>query len=411
MQNFVKAKLGNTFSAFKHKSYRYYYIGMGISLVGTWMQNIAQPWLAYRLTDSPFLLSIVGAMQFLPMMLFSVFSGVIIDKFEKKKLLYITQATSLIITLILSILVFTNQIQYWHILVLAFFLGLVNTIDMPMRHAFIIELVGKNDLMNAIALNSSLFNLARIIGPTIAGLVMGWFGIGACFLINSISFAAVLISLVFVKPIKIEKTHEIELKNIKAEIKEGLNYIFGKRSIVLLLLSIFIVCIFGMNFSIILPVLIHTVMHSSETGLGIMMSFMGLGSFFAAINVAAKSKSGPKEFFLQISPFVIAIIMIVTGFSEIFIFSCFLVGLLGFFLISFTATANTLVQILTDDDHRGRVMSFYTLVLVGSTPIGNVITGLLLDKFGILVGIRILGGSLAFFFFIYTIIKKRLDKK
>jgi len=176
---------------------------MCISTTGTWMQNIAQPWLAFQLTNSPFLLSVIGAFQFTPVLLFSLFAGVLIDKLPKKNILIFTQSASLVITLILAILVLTGKIQYWHILVTATALGFVNTLDMPSRQTFVIELVGKEDRMNAIALNSTVFNLSRIVGPAIAGIVMGYFGAAACFFANSFSFGAVVISLFFIKPLKI----------------------------------------------------------------------------------------------------------------------------------------------------------------------------------------------------------------
>ena len=201
----VTSKLNNPFTSLKYKDFRYYWIGTCISLIGTWMQNIAQPWLAYSLTNSPFLLSLIGVLQFTPVLLFSLFAGVIVDRFSKKQILIITQSLSLIISLILAILIWTGEIQYWHILVMATLLGVVNTFDMPTRQSMVIELVGKKDLMNAIALNSMAMNLARIIGPTIAGIVMGYIGVGSCFFINSISFAAVVISLFFIKPMPVKK--------------------------------------------------------------------------------------------------------------------------------------------------------------------------------------------------------------
>jgi MFS family permease len=201
----VKESLNNPFIALKHNNFKYYLIGMMVSQIGSWMQNIAQPWLAYSLTKSPFLLSLVSALQFTPVLIFSLLAGVVVDRFPKKKLIIITQTASLIITGALAILVYSGNIQYWHLLVTSKLLGFVNTLDMPVRQSFLIELVGKEDLMNGIALNSAMFNLARTIGPAIAGLVMKYFGIATCFLVNSISFAAVLVSLFFIKPILIQK--------------------------------------------------------------------------------------------------------------------------------------------------------------------------------------------------------------
>ena len=198
---------------------------MCVSLIGTWMQNIAQPWLAYTLTKSPFLLSLIGILQFTPMLIFSLFAGVAIDKFSKKRILIFTQSASLIITLILAILVWSGKIEYWHILIMATALGIVNTIDMPSRQSLIIELVGKEDLMNAIALNSMVFNVARIIGPALAGLLMGYAGIAACFFVNAISFGAVVISLFFMK-LELVKKKPRKNSRVLDEIKDGLKYIY-----------------------------------------------------------------------------------------------------------------------------------------------------------------------------------------
>ena len=224
----ISKKVNNPFVSLSHSNFRYYWIGMCVSLIGTWMQNIAQPWLAYSLTNSPFLLSLIGTLQYTPIMLFSLFAGVFIDKHSKKKILICMQAASLLITLILAILVVSGKIQYWHIVIMATLLGVVNTFDMPCRQSFIIELVGKEDLTNAIALNSMSFNLARIIGPSIAGLVMGFFGIASCFFVNAISYAAVLISLFFikVKPLHVKSNNQKET-HILNEVKEGfVFYIF-----------------------------------------------------------------------------------------------------------------------------------------------------------------------------------------
>ena len=227
--NEVKNKFNNPFIALKHNNFRYYWIGMCVSLIGTWMQNIAQPWLAYTLTNSPFLLSLIGIVQFTPMLIFALFAGVFVDKFSKKKILLFTQSASLVITLILAILVWTGKIEYWHILIMSTFLGIVNTVDMPARQSMVIELVGREDLMNAIALNSMVFNLARIIGPALAGIVMGYAGVAVCFFANAISFGAVVISLFFIKLHPVETKQKAEENNLLGEIKDGLRYIYHKK--------------------------------------------------------------------------------------------------------------------------------------------------------------------------------------
>lgn len=222
-------KLHKNFHALSHRNFRIFWFGQIISLIGTWMQTISLPWLAYTLTHSPFLLGLVGALQFTPMLFFSLFAGVLVDKIEKKKIIIFTQIVLALCALAISILVLTKQVQYWHLLVIALIIGFANTIDMPGRLTFIIEMIGKEDLMNAIALNSTIFNLARIIGPSIAGIVMQAVGIGFCFLINAISFIPVITGLFFIKPLFCisNKSNNKILKDIG----EGLKYIYSQNFI------------------------------------------------------------------------------------------------------------------------------------------------------------------------------------
>jgi len=390
MANDTSIGFNNPFIALRHKNFRLYWIGMCISLIGTWMQNIAQPWLAYSLTDSPLLLSLVGVLQFLPMLLFSLFAGVIIDRFSRKKILLVTQSASLVVTLALAILVWLGHVQYWHILVAATALGFVNTLDMPTRQAFVIEMVGKEDLMNAIALNSSVFNIARILGPALAGLVMSFFGIAACFYINSISFLSVILVLFFINPLSIQVTHNMR-DSLMENIKDGLRYIKNNDLIFKMILTVLIVGTFSMNFSVLVPVFTNVVLNQGESGFGFLMSFMGVGSFIGAIFVATFSRSGPKSFILYSFPFFIAAFLIFTGFTHSFVFAALGLAATGFFFVSFSTTANTIVQFNTEDRYRGRVMSVYTLVFGGSVPIGNLFSGLITDYFGPSVGFIVCG--------------------
>ncbi|PKM73293.1 MAG: MFS transporter [Firmicutes bacterium HGW-Firmicutes-16] len=383
--------MSNTFSAFRHKSFLYYFIGMCISTTGSWMQNIAQPWLAYRLTDSALLLGLVSAMQFLPVLLFSLFAGVLVDRFPKKKLLIITQTASLVITGALAILVYSGNIQYWHLLVTSTLLGFVNTLDMPVRQSFLIELVGKEDLMNGIALNSAMFNLSRTIGPALAGIVMGNFGIAACFLINSISFAAVLVSLFFIKPLIVQKP-VIRDVSIFKDISDGLKYIYHKKILFVTILIMAVVGTFAMNFNVLVPVFAVQVLHQSETGYGLLMSCMGIGSFFGAMLIAAISKSGPKKFIMFVIPIFAAISLTLTGFTSVYALTGIALGVTGFFFIMFASNANSTMQMNTESKYLGRVMSVYTLVFAGSTPLGNLYAGGITEKFGARIGVIACGG-------------------
>jgi MFS family permease len=366
---------------------------MCISLIGTWMQNIAQPWLAYSLTNSPFLLSLVGALQFTPMLFLSLFAGVIVDRFPKKNILFITQSGSLLVTLVLAILVWSKHVQYWHILISAFALGLVNTLDMPARQSFVIELVGKEDLMNAIALNSSVFNMARVIGPALAGVVMGTMGIASCFFLNSLSFAAVIIGLIFVHPPADQGARKTDGAILK-DIKDGLRYILDNKILFNTLVTLAIVGIFAMNFNVLVPVFAKQILGQQETGFGFLMSFVGLGSFAGAMMIATMSKSGPGKFVLNIVPLFIASLLILTGFTNVFTLTGLSLAASGLCFVAFSATSNSTLQLNTTDEYRGRIMSIFTLVFGGSVPIGSLFSGAICDKFGPRAGFVACGGAI-----------------
>lgn len=367
---------------------------MCISQIGTWMQNIAQPLLAYKLTDSPFLLGLVGALQFLPVLLFSLFAGVIIDRFPKKKLLIITQSASMLITLILAILAFTGEIRYWHLIIMASAIGMANTLDMPARQSFVIELVGKEDLMNAIALNSTVFNISRIIGPAIAGLLMEYSGVAFCFFANAISFGAVLISLFFIKPQKLENGEVEKGKTIFQNIGEGLRYILRSEILFSTIIIMAIVGTFAPNFSVLIPVFTSKILHMKEAGFGYLMSFMGVGSLFGAVYVAAFSRSGPKRIILRIVPVAVGLLLILIAFTDKFILTGIALAVTGFFFVMFSSSSNSALQLNTDNEYRGRVMSIYTLVFAGSTPIGNLFAGAMTQFFNVRIGFVSCGAAI-----------------
>lgn len=405
--NDIKKTFNNPFTALKHKNFRYYWIGMCVSLIGTWMQNIAQPWLAYTLTNSPFLLSLIGIAQFTPMLIFSLFAGVVIDKFPKKRILLFTQSASLVITLILAILVWTGKVQYWHILIMATALGIVNTVDMPSRQSVIIELVGKEDLMNAIALNSMVFNLARIVGPAIAGIVMGYAGIAICFFVNAISFCAVVISLLFIKLNSVVKKSKDNTR-VMEEIKDGLKYIYDKKILLYTTLILTIVGTFAPNFNVLVPVFAKEILNQSEAGFGILMSFMGFGSFLGAMFIATLSKSGPKKFIVYIIPLIVGAALIITGYSNVYLLTGIFLAVTGFFFIVFTSSANSTLQLNSSNEYRGRVMSVYTLVFSGSTPVGNLYAGLFAEHFSARVGFAACGGIIILLMIPLLLTKGRL---
>ena len=401
--------LNNPFLSLKHKNYRYYFFGMCISTIGTWMQNTAQPWLAYSLTKSALLLSVVSALQFLPALLFSLFAGVLIDRLPKKRMLIVTQSLSLVITFALWLLVHSGGIQYWHLLVTSSLLGLVNTLDMPLRQSFVVEMVGHDDLMNAIALNSLTFNVARMIGPSIAGIIMGAFGVSSCFLINSLSFLAVLISLFFIHPIACETVQEKDEQGVFACIGEGLKYIFHNETLFTTMLFMTVVSIFALNYGVTIPVFATQVLGLAETGYGFLMSALGAGALTGALFVAALSKSGPRRFILFFLPALTGLILILIGNTNSFLTTGLSLAVGGFLFVTYLSTANSNLQIHTVDRYRGRVMSVYSLIVAGSSPIGNLFVGAMDNWFGARMGFIASGIAVMVFIvpiFVYMFIRR-----
>lgn len=386
----MNKRFQHPFISLKHLNFRYYWIGMCVSLIGTWMQNIAQPWLAYKLTGSPMLLALVSAMQFLPMLLGGLFAGAIVERFSKKKILIFTQTTAMLITFVIAILTLTGNITYWHILISSTLLGIVNAFDMPARQTFVAELVGKKDLQNAVSLNSMAFNVARIIGPAMAGVVMGLVGVGICFLINSVSFGAVLISLFFIRSHEEHhKTHEHN--NILKEIADGIRYIRNHRILWNGIIVMAIVGTFAPNLNVLVPIYTREIFHQGELAFGFMMSLMGVGSFIGA-TFTASLKGEPRRKIVYLFPIIIAMFLLLLGVAAQPLLFMICIVLFGIFLITFITTANSLLQFHSENRYRARVMSVYSLVFAGSTPIGNIYAGVISEHFGPQVGFMACGG-------------------
>lgn len=381
MVNSVKQFGRNNFHALTHKNFRYFWMGQCVSLIGTWMQNIDQSWLVYTLTDSPFLLGLVGTIQFLPVTIFSLFAGVVVDRFPKKKILLVTQTISMLLAFTLSALVFTGTVKYQYILVLALILGLTNTLDMPTRQSFMVEVVGKQDLMNAIALNSATFNLARILGPAVGAIIMQWVGAAWCFFFNGLSFLAVIYGLTKIEPIPYVRKKNSENKILK-EIADGIKYIYQTPVLFKAVLMVSVMGIFAFNYSVLLPVFTREVLHKQGDTYGFLMSALGIGSLIGALTVSLRSKSGPKGTVMLFSAVVVSVMLMMTGFSRIQILTALSLALTGIFNINFSTTANSTLQINSEDEYRGRVMSVYALVFAGSTPVGNLFAGTAADRLG-----------------------------
>lgn len=373
--------ISNRFHALTHRNYRYFWYGQCVSLIGTWMQNISLSWLVLTLTGSPMLLGFLGAAQFLPITLFALFAGTIVDKFPKKNILLFTQTLSMIFAFILSFLVFTNLIQYPIVILVAFCLGVINTFDMPTRQSFFIEIVGKEDLVNAIGLNSLTFNLARILGPSIGALMMAFFGAGWCFLLNGLSFLAVIYSLLRIQTVPYVRQKK-EGVSMFSEIKDGIVYMFSDRFLAQTIVLLALAGTLAYNWNVLIPVFTKTILHLDEKSYGLLMSCLGFGSLIGAVTQSLRSKQGPKLSITIVGSLVIAVFLFLNGLSHSMAVSCFILIISGFFNILFATNCNSSLQLHSKDEYRTRVMSVYTLLFAGSTPIGNLFVGFIADHRG-----------------------------
>ena len=389
MINKVKA----VFPALSHRNYRLFWFGQCFSLIGTWMQNIGQSWLVLHLTGSAAKLGWINAVQFLPLMFCSLFAGVLVDRFPKRQLLLWTQFCLMLLATALATLTYFNLIQYWHLLILAGLLGVVNTLDMPARQTFVIELVGKEDLMNAIALNSTVFNIARIVGPAIAGLLIGLLGISVCFYLNALSFIAVILGLWLIDlPSKTLKDNPaVTFHNVTRNISEGWKYIINCPIIMFSLALLGIVSIFVVNFNIFVPVIATQNLHQNALGFGLLMTAMGSGSLLGALTMAVRSKSGPKLALIPGGAVIMCLCLLILGFIKTYLLVCLVLFLMGFAMIIFLNSVNTILQLNSFDSMRGRVMSFYTLLFAGVTPLGSLLTGHLIELNGAGMGLMVCG--------------------
>lgn len=396
--------IDKNFHALTNSNYRYFWLGQCVSLIGTWMQSIGQTWLVYSLTNSPLLLGVLGAMQYLPVTVLTLFAGVWIDKFPKKKILIATQSISMLLALTLAALAFTNSAKYEYVLILAVLLGITNAIDMPARQSFMIEIAGREDLMNAIALNSVTFNLAKILGPSIGAVLLVTMGTGWCFLINGLSFIAVIygLFLIKVKPFVRPKT----TKNIINEIMDGLRYIYKSKVLLQTVLLILVIGLFGFNYNILIPVFVKNVLHQDASAFGVLMAALGVGSVFGALNASRKGKSISNMKIMIICSLIIGLFLFLNGFSTLYAVTIIILLITGAASIFFSTTANTTLQLNSTNEYRGRVMSVYSLVFAGATPIGSIFAGAAISGIGIsrtflLSGILIIflvsGISLAFY--------------
>lgn len=384
-----------TGAAFRHLNFRLFWTGQLVSLGGTWMQTLAQGWLVLQLThDDAFALGIVSAAQFLPVLVFGLFGGVVADAVPKRGTIVATQAASMVLALALGTLTVAGAVEVWHILVLAFLLGCVNAVDMPTRQAFVIEIVGREDVANAVALNSAAFNAARIVGPAIAGLVIGAFGVSTCFFLNGISYVAVIAGLMAMRVDRIDARggHRFgrSAGAVVENLAEGLVYVRRTPVVLLAVLLVGVVSTFGMNFNVLVPVFAKDVLDVGASGFGFLMAASGLGSLASALGLAYVGRTSARV--VVAGAAMLGVLEVALGIVHLFPLALALMLGAGFGAIAMTASANTVIQLNVPDDLRGRVLSVYTTVFVGSAPVGGIVAGALAAQFGASAAFLVGGG-------------------
>jgi Arabinose efflux permease len=388
--NKLKKIIKSTLISLRNRNYRLFFFGQAASLIGTWMQVVAMSWLVYHLTNSALLLGLVGFFSQIPAFFLTPFSGVFIDRWNKHRILVITQTFSMLQALVLAILTLSGMINIWHIVVLSLCLGFINAFDMPARQAFVVEMVEKrSDMANAIALNSAIVNTSRLIGPAVAGVLVALVGEGYCFLINAISFMAVIAALL---AMKIKKFHPVKSdNNILRDVREGFRYAFGSKPIRSLLLLLGLVSFAGMPYTVIMPIFAEVILKGNSYTLGFLMASTGIGALIGGMYLATRKTVLGLGKILAAAAAIFGTGLILFGISKNLWLSLAMMLFTGFGMIINIAAVNTILQTITEDDKRGRVMSFYSMAFIGMTPFGNLLAGGLAESIGAPYTIMICG--------------------
>ncbi len=370
--------LSDRFRALRHPNFRLYWSGQLVSLVGTWMQSVAQGWLMHRLTSSPFMLGLLAFMQFFPVMLLSLWAGVLLDRVDKRRVIMVTQFGFLVQATALAALTSSGNVRPWMLLALAFLFGVFNAFDLPSRQSFVVDLVGKDDLSNGIALNSAAFNSARIVGPAVAGVLVATIGEQGCFWLNAVSYLAVLASLFALRlP---PHAPSAGSDDAVAFLREGVRYTWRTSALRNLLLLLGVCAGIGFQYMVLLPVYARDILHAGAGAYGLLVSAFGVGSLASAVLMTRRLDRGALRRHLLIGLAAGGLGMTVFAWSRL-LWLTMAGGLLaGFGLILYVASTNVLLQMTTEDRFRGRVMSLYTLLFVGTAPFGALLTGTLAQR-------------------------------
>lgn len=386
----------STARSFRHRNYRLFYGGQLVSLVGTWMQTVAQSWLVLTLTGNPFDLGLVAAAQFVPVLFLGLFGGVIADALPKRRTLIAVQAVMMSLAFVLWAVTAAGIVTVPMIVAIALLLGCANAVDMPVRQSFVVEMVGRDDVANAVALNSAMFNAARIVGPAVAGLTIAVVGIAPAFLLNGLSFLAVIAALVAMRDVELRPVRRgptpHSARAVVENLVEGLRYVRRTPLVLLPVLVVGGVATAGMNFSVIFPAFARDDLGTGAAGYGLLMSSFGLGSLVAALHLAARGRANPWA--IVGGALLLGVAEVAIAPVRIFAIAALLGFVAGYGAITMAANGNSTIQVSVPDALRGRVMSVYTTVFVGSTPIGGLATGALASAIGVSATIAV-GGAIS----------------
>jgi MFS family permease len=385
--NRAAAQFRRTFSALRVPNFRRFFYGQSISLVGTWMQSVAQSWLVYSLTHSSTALGAVVAIQTLPVLVLGPYAGVIADRTDKRRLMVVLQSLMGIQALVLGLLAILHVVTFWQICVLALALGLNNTFENPARQSFVLEMVGGENVRNAVSLNSTMVNAARAVGPAVAGLIIVAAGVGVCFLLNALSFVAVVYSLVSMDKGALKPT--VPVARAKGQLREGLKYVRHEPRIGIPLLMMGLVGTLAYEFQVSLPVLAKQTFHGGAETYGFLTAFMGAGAVVGGLVTATRGKTGLRA--LSLAAIVFGVAILVTSVSPVLGLAYGAMALVGWGSVSFLATGNSTLQLGSDPTMRGRVMALWAVAFLGSTPIGGPVIGWVIAQWNARVGLAVGG--------------------
>jgi MFS family permease len=375
----VRSRLSSTFRALRHRNFQLFFAGQFVSLTGTWMQSVAQSWLVYRLTGSVVLLGLIGFASQMPVFLLAPLGGATADRYNRHKIIIITQSVAMILAFVLAWLTLSGNIQIWHLFVIAAGFGLANAFDIPTRQAFAVDMVGKEDLINAIALNSSMFNGARIVGPAIAGVLVAVVGEGWCFLGNAVSYIAVIVGLLLMKIMPVIRPH---VGSTFANIVEGFGYVAVTKPVRALLLLLGLVSLMGMPYAVLMPIFADKYLGGGSDMLGFLMGASGFGALVAALVLASRREVFGLGRWVAFACGAFGVSLVLFSFSRSFWLSVLLLIPVGFSMMTQMSSSNTLVQAMVPDALRGRVMSVYSMMFMGMAPFGALLAGSLAEVIG-----------------------------